>query len=152
MINNPGRYLVLDPPINGRNRLLRSHQRTLLYCAQPRRPIQGLGYIDHLRLYAAPMADLPLGIRLPPCQRSLLVRVAGGSHAARLRWRALHQQRGYPQYYACNNNGNPAQTSGASLSLSERNRILPGSWAAACGFPICERDENLIDIDIMVKF
>ena len=57
---------------------------------------------------------------------------------------------GYPQYYACMD-GNPAQTSGVPLSLSGATSAC-AAQGSSVWFPDLRRDENLIDIDIMVKF
>jgi hypothetical protein len=78
-INNPGRYLVLVPPINGEtagSAALNSPYFTF----NPGRPVQGLGHFGHFRLHAQAVDHFSLRRRLPARKRAVLVR-SGRSHA-----------------------------------------------------------------------
>src|SRR5438876_1739893 len=57
-INNPGRYLVLLPPINGAT----ATSGTPYFTENPGGPVQGLGRIGNLRLHAQPIHHFSLGV------------------------------------------------------------------------------------------
>ncbi len=146
MINNPGRYLVLLPPINGETASSAAINAPY-FTGNPGNPFKAwdmsvtYDYMPKQWLtfrweYDYRHANVPYwsgkGGVTPPG--------SGG---------VPYTNNGYPQYYACTN-GSPAQTTGVPLSLSGAETACggPGSvW-----FPDLRRDENLIDIDIMVKF
>ncbi len=142
-INNPGRYLVLLPPINGETApsaainapyftgnpgdSFKAWDSSITFDYMPRQWITFRWEYDYRH------ANVPYwagrGGVTPPG--------SGG---------VPYTNNGYPQFFACND-GN---TSGA-LTL--------GAAQAACGaqgssvwFPDLRRDESLVDIDIMVKF
>jgi len=143
-INNPGRYLALLPPINGEDAVsaatnspyfsvnpgdkFKAWDTSFTFDWMPKQ------YITFRWEYAYRHADVPYwsgrGGITPP----------GGNN-------------GFPTAYACN--------SGAAAynSLNDTNLTLPQAtvFCAANGngglwFPDLRKDENLIDIDIMVKF
>ena len=64
-------------------------QCSVLY-RQSVRPIQGLGFVDHVRLHAQAVHHVPLGIRLSPCQCAVLVGPRW-SHAAGYGGSALYK-------------------------------------------------------------
>ena len=76
-INNPGRYLVLLPPINGAT----ATTGTPYFTENPGRSVQGVGHLRNLRLHAKPVHHVPLGVQSPPRQRAVLER-AGRSDAS----------------------------------------------------------------------
>jgi hypothetical protein len=62
---------------------------------------------------------------------------------------------GFPQYYACMNGGNTGFGDNGTLSLAANEALAQTSCAAqgsSLWTPDLRRDEQLIDIDIMVKF
>ena len=60
-INNPGRYLVLAPPINGETAESAAINAPY-FTGNPVGPIQGLGFVDHIRLHAQAVHHIPLGV------------------------------------------------------------------------------------------
>ena len=60
-INNPGRYLVLLPPINGESAITAS-TNSPYFTENPGDPVQGLGLVHHVRLHAQAVHHLPLGV------------------------------------------------------------------------------------------
>ncbi len=67
-IDNPGRYLVLVPPINGAT----AFSGTPYFTATPGDPLQGVGHAVHGGLHAAAVHHIPGGVQPPPLQRALL--------------------------------------------------------------------------------
>ena len=147
MINNPGRYLVLLPPINGETASSAAINAPY-FTGNPGNPFKAwdmsvtYDYMPKQWLtfrweYDYRHANVPYwsgkGGVTPPG--------SGG---------VPYTNNGYPQYYACMD-GNPAQTSGAPLSLSGATSAC-SAQGSSVWFPDLRRDENLIDIDIMVKF
>jgi len=59
-INNPGRYLLLLPPINGEC-CYRFDEFTVLQQKIPG-PLQSMGFVDHVRLHAETIHHVPLGV------------------------------------------------------------------------------------------
>jgi putative OmpL-like beta-barrel porin-2 len=143
IINNPGRYLVLDPPINGETAAsaainapyftgnpsdpFKAWDMSLTYDYMPRQWLTFRWEYDYRR------ANVPYwtgrGGITPPG--------AGG---------VPYTNNGYPQYYACND-GN----SSMALSLSAAQTAC-GAQGSSVWFPDLRRDQSMIDIDIMVKF
>ncbi|MGA7079907.1 MAG: outer membrane beta-barrel protein [Terriglobales bacterium] len=146
-INNPGRYLVLLPPINGETASsaainapyftgnpgnpFKAWDTSITYDYMPRQWLTFRWEYDYRH------ANVPYwsgrGGVTPPG--------SGG---------VPYTNNGYPQYYACLD-GNPAQTSGVPLSLSGATSAC-SAQGSSVWFPDLRKDENLIDIDIMVKF
>ncbi|MGB9236147.1 MAG: outer membrane beta-barrel protein [Terriglobales bacterium] len=141
-INNPGRYLVLLPPINGETAPsaainapyftgnpgdpFKAWDMSVTYDYMPRQWLTFRWEYDYRH------ANVPYwtgrGGITPP-----------GSNGV------PYTNNGYPQYYACMNGSSSMTT---SLSAAQTACGGPGSvW-----FPDLRRDESLIDIDIMVKF
>ncbi len=142
MINNPGRYLVLLPPINGETASsaainapyftgnpgdpFKASDTSITYDYMPRQWLTFRWEYDYRH------ANVPYwsghGGVTPPG--------SGG---------VPYTNNGYPQFYACNN-GNSSMTTNLSAAYTACGG--PGSvW-----FPDLRRDESLVDIDIMVKF
>ncbi|MGA7220127.1 MAG: outer membrane beta-barrel protein [Candidatus Sulfotelmatobacter sp.] len=147
-INNPGRYLVLDPPINGETASsaainapyftgnpsdpFKAWDMSFTYDYMPRQWLTFRWEYDYRR------ASVPYwsghGGVTPP-----------GSAGV------PYTNNGYPQFFACNNGNSSMQE---TLGGAE-NPLIAGSCAnqgSTVWFPDLRRDEQLVDIDIMVKF
>jgi hypothetical protein len=142
-INNPGRYLVLLPPINGETAPsaainspyftenpsdpFKAWDMTFTYDYMPRQ------WITFRSEFGYRHANVPYwtghGGITPPG--------SGG---------VPYTNNGYPQYYACND-GN---TSG-SLTLSGAQTAC-GAQGSSVWFPDLRKDESFVDFDILVKF
>ncbi|HTC47207.1 MAG TPA: outer membrane beta-barrel protein [Candidatus Aquilonibacter sp.] len=137
-INNPGRYLVLIPPINGET-AASAAINSPYFTGNPGDPFKAWDssftfdympkqYITFRWEYDYRHASVPYwsgagGVTPPP-----------GSN------------NGFPQYYACSSGSSSMQS---TLSAAES---ACGGGASSVWFPDLRRDEQLIDIDIMVKF
>jgi hypothetical protein len=142
-INNPGRYLVLLPPINGETAPsaainapyftgnpgdpFKAWDMSITYDYMPKQWITFRWEYDYRH------ANVPYwtgrGGITPPG--------SGG---------VPYTNNGFPQFYACND-GN---TSGA-LTLSAA-QLACGSQGSSVWFPDLRRDQSMIDVAIMVKF
>ena len=137
-INNPGRCLVLVPPINGES-AASAAVNSPYFTGNPGDPFKAWDtsatfdsmpnqYITFRWEYDYRHASVPYwsgagGITPPP-----------GSN------------NGFPQYYACSSGASSGQ---ASLSAAE---AACGGGASSVWFPDLRRDEQFIDMAIMVKF
>jgi hypothetical protein len=137
-INNPGRYLVLIPPINGES-ASSAAINSPYFTGNPGDPFKAWDtsatfdymprqYITFRWEYDYRHASVPYwsgagGITPPP-----------GSN------------NGFPQYYACSSGATSVQT---NLSAAE---TACGGGASSVWFPDLRRDEQFIDMAIMVKF
>jgi hypothetical protein len=142
-INNPGRYLVLLPPINGETAPsaainapyfsgnpsdpFKAWDVSVTYDYMPRQWLTFRWEYDY-RHASVPYWSGKGGVTPPG---------SGG---------VPYTNNGSPQFFACND-GN---TSG-SLTLSGAQTACAGQGSSVW-FPDLRRDEQLIDIDIMVKF
>jgi hypothetical protein len=142
-INNPGRYLVLVPPINGETASsaainapyftgnpsdpFKAWDTSITYDYMPRQWLTFRWEYDY-RHASVPYWTGAGGVTPPG---------SGG---------VPYTNNGYPQFFACND-GN---TSG-SLTLSSAQAAC-GAQGSSVWFPDLRKDESLIDIDIMVKF
>jgi hypothetical protein len=147
-INNPGRYLVLDPPINGETASSAAINAPY-FTGNPSDPFKAwdssftFDYMPRQWLtfrweYDYRHASVPYwsghGGVTPPG--------SGG---------VPYTNNGYPQFFACNNGNSSMQE---TLGGAE-NPLVAGSCGnqgSTVWFPDLRRDEQLIDIDIMVKF
>ena len=137
-INNPGRYLVLIPPINGES-ASSAALNSPYFTGNPGDPFKAWDtsatfdympsqYLTFRWEYDYRHASVPYwsgagGITPPP-----------GSN------------NGFPQFFACNNGASSGQT---SLGAAE---TACGGGASSVWFPDLRRDEQFIDISILVKF
>ncbi len=144
-INNPGRYLVLLPPINGETAPsaainapyftgnpgdpFKAWDMSVTYDYMPKQWITFRWEYDY-RHASVPYWTGRGGITPPG---------SGG---------VPYTNNGYPQFFACNNGNSSMQE---TLSLAESACGSPGSTSSVW-FPDLRRDESLVDIDIMVKF
>ena len=142
-INNPGRYLVLLPPINGETASsaaidapyftgnpsdpFKAWDTSLTFDYMPRQWLTFRWEYDY-RHASVPYWSGHGGVTPPG---------SGG---------VPYTNNGSPQFFACND-GN---TSGAfTLSVAQ---AACGAQGSTVWFPDLRRDEQLVDIDIMVKF
>jgi hypothetical protein len=136
-INNPGRYLVLIPPINGESAVTAA-TNSPYFTGNPGDPFKAWDssitfdympkqYITFRAEYDYRHANVPYwsgrGGITPP----------GGNNGA-------------PQFFACSNGASSGQT---SLGPAE---TACGGGASSVWFPDLRRDESFIDLSIMVKF
>ena len=138
-INNPGRYLVLLPPINGESAITAS-TNSPYFTENPGDPFKAWDssitfdympkqYITFRWEYDYRHANVPYwsgrGGITPP----------GGNN-------------GSPQFFACSNGSSSGQT---ALGPAEQACGTPGSTSGVF-FPDLRRDEHFIDMSILVKF
>jgi Putative beta-barrel porin-2, OmpL-like. bbp2 len=152
MINNPGRYLVLLPPINGETASsaainapyftgnpgdqFKAWDSSITYDYMPRQWLTFRWEYDY-RHASVPYWSGKGGVTPPG---------SGG---------VPYTNNGFPQFYACMNGGNTGFGNNSTLSMSANDAIAQTACAAqgsSLWLPDLRRDESLIDIDIMVKF
>jgi hypothetical protein len=144
-INNPGRYLVLDPPINGET-AESAAINTPYFTGNPSDPFKAWDssitfdymprqYITFRWEYDYRHASVPYwtgrGGMTPPG--------SGGEP---------YTNNGFPQFFACNSGNSSMQE---TLGAAETACGSPGSTSSVW-FPDLRRDEQFIDMAIMVKF
>jgi hypothetical protein len=136
-INNPGRYLVLVPPINGESAVtaatnspyftgnpgdpFKAWDSSITFDYMPRQYITFRAEYDY-RHANVPYWSGPGGITPP-----------GGNN-------------GSPQFFTCSNGSSSGQT---ALGPAE---MACGGGASSVWFPDLRKDESFIDLSIMVKF
>jgi len=142
-INNPGRYLVLLPPINGETAPsaainapyftgnpsdpFKAWDTSLTFDYMPRQWLTFRWEYDY-RHASVPYWSGRGGVTPPG---------SGG---------VPYTNNGYPQFFACNNGNSSMQEAlGAAQAAC-------GAQGSSVWFPDLRRDEQFIDIDIMVKF
>jgi Putative beta-barrel porin-2, OmpL-like. bbp2 len=142
-INNPGRYLVLVPPINGETASsaainapyftgnpgdpFKAWDTSITYDYMPRQWITFRWEYDY-RHASVPYWTGRGGVTPPG---------PGG---------VPYTNNGFPQYFACNNGNSSMQE-----ALASAQSACTGQGSSVW-FPDLRKDEALIDIDIMVKF
>jgi hypothetical protein len=142
-INNPGRYLVLDPPINGETASsaainapyftgnpgdpFKAWDSSITYDYMPRQWLTFRWEYDY-RHASVPYWSGKGGVTPPG---------SGG---------VPYTNNGYPQFFACNDGNSSMQE-----ALGAAQTACAGQGSSVW-FPDLRRDEQLIDIDIMVKF
>ncbi len=152
MINNPGRYLVLLPPINGETAPsaaisapyftgnpgdpFKAWDMSITYDYMPKQWLTFRWEYDYRH------ANVPYwtghGGITPPGPTGV-----------------PYTNNGFPEYYACmngNTSGLPWAANGANLPAAEAACGGPINSTSAIWFPDLRKDESLVDIDIMVKF
>jgi Putative beta-barrel porin-2, OmpL-like. bbp2 len=142
-INNPGRYLVLDPPINGETASSAAINAPY-FTGNPGDPFKAW--------------DSSITFDYMPKQWITFRWEADYRHASVPYWTGAggvtppgsggvpYTNNGYPQFFACNN-GNSSMQEGLSAAQTSC-----GSQGSSVWFPDLRRDEMLVDFDIMVKF
>jgi hypothetical protein len=151
-INNPGRYLVLLPPINGETASsaainapyftgnpgdpFKAWDMSLTYDYMPRQWLTFRTEYD-FRHASVPYWSGKGGVTPPG---------SGG---------VPYTNNGSPQFYACMNGGNTGFGDNSALTLAANEALAQtacASQGSSLWTPDLRRAENLIDIDIMVKF
>ena len=151
-INNPGRYLVLLPPINGETASsaainapyftgnpgdqFKAWDTSITYDYMPRQWLTFRWEYDY-RHASVPYWSGKGGVTPPGL---------GG---------VPYTNNGFPQFYACTNGGNTGFGNNSGLSMSANEALAQTACAtqgSSLWTPDLRRDESLIDIDIMVKF
>ncbi len=142
-INNPGRYLVLDPPINGETAESAAISAPY-FTGNPSDPFKAW--------------DSSITFDYMPSQYITFRWEYDYRHASVPYWSGAggitppgstgvpYTNNGYPQFFACNN-GN---TSGATTLSAAQTAC--GAQTSTVWFPDLRRDEQFIDLDILVKF
>jgi Putative beta-barrel porin-2, OmpL-like. bbp2 len=142
-INNPGRYLVLDPPINGETASSAAINAPY-FTGNPGDPFKAW--------------DSSITFDYMPKQWITFRWEADYRHASVPYWTGAggvtppgpggvpYTNNGYPQYFACNDGNSSMQE---SLSGAQ---AACGSQGSSVWFPDLRKDEMLVDFDIMVKF
>jgi hypothetical protein len=145
IINNPGRYLVLVPPINGETAASASINAPY-FSGNPSDPFKAW--------------DMSVTYDYMPKQWITFRWEYDYRHASVPYWTGHggitppgpggvpYTNNGYPQYFACTNGNSSMQL---TLGAAESACGSPGSTSSVW-FPDLRRDESLVDIDIMVKF
>jgi hypothetical protein len=145
-INNPGRYLVLDPPINGETApsaainapyftgnpgdRFKAWDSSLTFDYMPRQWLTFRWEYDY-RHASVPYWTGRGGITPPG---------PGG---------VPYTNNGYPEYFACND-GNSSMSE--SLTGPSGATSVCAAQGSSVWFPDLRRDESIVDIDILVKF
>ena len=152
MINNPGRYLVLLPPINGETAPSAAISAPY-FTGNPGDPFKAW--------------DMSVTYDYMPKQWLTFRWEYDYRHASVPYWTGHggitppgptgvpYTNNGFPEYYACmngNTSGLPWAPNGANLPAAEAACGGPTNSTSAIWFPDLRRDESLVDIDIMVKF
>jgi len=144
-INNPGRYLVLDPPINGETApsaainapyftgnpgdAFKAWDSSITFDYMPKQWITFRWEYDY-RHASVPYWTGRGGITPPG---------PGG---------VPYTNNGYPEYFACMNGNSSMQE---TLSAAETACGSPSNTSSVW-FPDLRKDESIVDIDILVKF
>jgi Putative beta-barrel porin-2, OmpL-like. bbp2 len=142
-INNPGRYLVLDPPINGETAESAAISAPY-FTGNPSDPFKAW--------------DSSITFDYMPSQYITFRWEYDYRHASVPYWSGAggitppgstgvpYTNNGYPQFFACNDGNSSMQTTlGAAQTAC-------GAQGSSVWFPDLRRDEQFIDLDIMVKF
>src|SRR6202167_5629368 len=142
-INNPGRYLVLDPPINGETASSAAINAPY-FTGNPGDPFKAW--------------DSSITFDYMPKQWITFRWEADYRHASVPYWTGAggvtppgsggvpYTNNGYPQFFACNNGNSSMQE-----ALSGAQTTCAGQGSSVW-FPDLRKDEMLVDFDIMVKF
>jgi hypothetical protein len=142
-INNPGRYLVLDPPINGETASSAAINAPY-FTGNPGDPFKAW--------------DSSITFDYMPKQWITFRWEADYRHANVPYWTGHggvtppgpggvpYTNNGFPQYFACNDGNSSMQE---SLSGAQ---TACGAQGSSVWFPDLRKDEMLVDFDIMVKF
>jgi Putative beta-barrel porin-2, OmpL-like. bbp2 len=142
-INNPGRYLVLDPPINGETASSAAINAPY-FTGNPGDPFKAW--------------DSSITFDYMPKQWITFRWEADYRHASVPYWTGAggvtppgpggvpYTNNGYPQYFACNDGNSSMQE-----ALGAAQTACAGQGSSVW-FPDLRKDEMLVDFDIMVKF
>jgi hypothetical protein len=144
-INNPGRYLVLDPPINGETAPSAAINAPY-FTGNPGDPFKA--WDSSLTFDYMPRQWLTFRWEYDYRHASVPYWTGRGGITPPGPGGVSYTNNGYPEYYACMNGNSSMQE---TLSAAEVACGSPGS-SSSVWFPDLRRDESIVDIDILVKF
>jgi hypothetical protein len=144
-INNPGRYLVLVPPINGETASSAAINAPY-FTGNPGDPFKA--WDTSVTFDYMPRQWLTFRWEYDYRHASVPYWTGRGGVTPPGPGGVPYTNNGYPQYFACNSGNSSMQE---TLSAAETACGSPGSTSSVW-FPDLRKNESLIDIDIMVKF
>jgi hypothetical protein len=147
-INNPGRYLVLDPPINGETAPSAAINAPY-FTGNPGDPFKA--WDSSLTFDYMPRQWLTFRWEYDYRHASVPYWTGHGGITPPGPGGVPYTNNGYPQYFACLNGNSSMQE---TLSGAE-NPNISGSCTnqgSTVWFPDLRRDQSIVDIDILVKF
>ena len=151
-INNPGRYLVLIPPINGET-ASSAAINSPYFTGNPGDPFKA--WDSSLTFDYMPRQWLTFRWEYDYRHASVPYWTGHGGITPPGPTGVPYTNNGFPQYYACmngNTSGLPWAPNGGNLPAAEAACGGPSGSTSAIWFPDLRRDQSLVDIDIMVKF
>ena len=142
-INNPGRYLVLDPPINGETAPSAAINAPY-FTGNPSDPFKA--WDSSFTFDFMPSQYITFRWEYDYRHASVPYWSGGGGVTPPGSGGVPYTNNGYPQFFACNDGNSSMQESlsGAQTACSAQGSSV---W-----FPDLRRDEQFIDMAIMVKF
>jgi Putative beta-barrel porin-2, OmpL-like. bbp2 len=144
-INNPGRYLVLDPPINGETAPSASINAPY-FTGTPGDPFKA--WDSSLTFDYMPRQWLTFRWEYDYRHASVPYWTGHGGITPPGPGGVPYTNNGYPQYFACMNGNSSMQE---ALGPAETACGTPGNTSGVW-FPDLRKDESIVDIDILVKF
>jgi len=144
-INNPGRYLVLDPPINGETAPSAAINAPY-FTGNPGDPFKD--WDSSLTFDYMPRQWLTFRWEYDYRHASVPYWTGHGGITPPGPGGVPYTNNGYPEYFACMNGNSSMQE---TLTAAETACGTPGSTSGVW-FPDLRRDESIVDIDILVKF
>ncbi len=144
-INTPGRYLVLDPPINGETAPSAAINAPY-FTGNPGDPFKA--WDSSLTFDYMPRQWLTFRWEYDYRHASVPYWTGHGGITPPGPGGVPYTNNGYPEYFACMNGNSSMQE---TLTAAETACGTPGSTSGVW-FPDLRRDESIVDIDILVKF
>jgi hypothetical protein len=144
-INNPGRYLVLDPPINGETAPSAAINAPY-FTGNPGDPFKA--WDSSFTFDYMPRQWLTFRWEYDYRHASVPYWTGHGGITPPGPGGVPYTNNGFPEYFACLNGNSSMQE---TLSAAETACGSPGSTSSVW-FPDLRRDESIVDIDILVKF
>jgi hypothetical protein len=142
-INNPGRYLVLIPPINGETAPSESINSPY-FTENPSDPFKA--WDSSFTFDYMPKQWITFRWEYDYRHASVPYWTGRGGVTPPGPGGVPYTNNGYPEYFACNNGNSSMQ-----LSLGAAQTAC-GAQGSSVWFPDLRRDESFIDMDILVKF
>ena len=144
-INNPGRYLVLVPPINGETAPSAAINAPY-FTGNPGDPFKA--WDSSITFDYMPRQWLTFRWEYDYRHASVPYWTGHGGITPPGPGGVPYTNNGFPQYFACLNGNSSMQE---TLSAAETACGSPGSTSSVW-FPDLRKDESIVDIDILVKF
>src|SRR3984957_11518197 len=142
-INNPGRYLVLDPPINGETASSAAINAPY-FTGNPGDPFKA--WASSITLDYMPKQWITFRWEADYRHANVPYWTGHGGVTPPGPGGVPYTNNGFPQYFACNDGNSSMQE---SLSGAQ---TACGAQGSSVWFPDLRKDEMLVDFDIMVKF